>query len=178
MRNLVDVGHKELCVHSSPLLSLVAIVTLSNDRFPTSSPSFCTRGARERRLVVGWDLRMRSRLSRVRCPSHLQQCGLWLYAACENFKFGIAESRPPSPSKLRVNDTQIMMPSKGSIRPSVYLIFSFSVSSSFFPFTFTSNFLHSTFRRPVSLSFSTLFSFFFLHSATVLLEAKQSFISG
>ena len=46
---------------------------------------------------------MWSRLSRVRCPSHLQQCGLWLYAACKSFKFRIAESRPPFPSRLRVN---------------------------------------------------------------------------
>jgi len=56
VRNLADVGYEELCVHSSPLLTLIAIVTLSNDQFQllVLGPAPVAT-ARERRLVVAWD---------------------------------------------------------------------------------------------------------------------------
>jgi len=103
----------------------------------------------------------------VRCPLYLQQCRLWSCATsvvCGNLKLRIAESRPPSPSGTY---TQFMMRAR------------FVLSSTFLPifilyFTFTFIFFNSTLPHPLSLSFSTVFSFSFLHSATVLLDAKAA----
>ena len=49
--------HEELCVHSSPLLSLIAIVTclMIVSQLLVFGPAPMAT-ARERRLVVGWDL--------------------------------------------------------------------------------------------------------------------------
>jgi len=81
LRNLADVGHEELCVHSSPLPHCLIIV--GQLLVLSRAPQMAT--ARECGLV--WALEVRSRLSgkrlmnEVRHPSRQRQCRLQSCAA-------------------------------------------------------------------------------------------------